>query len=69
MMVIKNYIRISPPLVMTHDEVDDMVGRLGVALERAKAGTACRHRLHDVELARGRPGLTGAARVRRRDCQ
>ena len=38
MMCIKNYIRISPPLVMTHDEVDDMVGRLGVAVERARAG-------------------------------
>ena len=35
---VKNYMRISPPLIMTHDEVDDMVGRLGVAVERAKAG-------------------------------
>ena len=35
---VKNYMRISPPLIMTRDEVDDMVGRLGVAIERAKAG-------------------------------
>ncbi len=38
MMCIKNCIRISPPLVMTHDEVDDMVGRPGVAVERSRAG-------------------------------
>ena len=38
MMCIKNCIRISPPLVMTHDEVDDVVGRMGVAVERARAG-------------------------------
>ena len=38
MICVKNYIRIAPPLVMTHDEVDDLVGRLGVAIERAKAG-------------------------------
>ena len=35
---VKNYMRISPPLIMTHDEVDDMVGRLGAAIDRAKAG-------------------------------
>ena len=38
MICVKNHIRIAPPLVMTHDEVDDLVGRLGVAIERAKAG-------------------------------
>ena len=38
MMCIKNCIRISPPLVMTHDEVDEVVGRMGVAVERARAG-------------------------------
>ena len=35
---VKNYIRISPPLIMTRDEVDDMVGRLGAAIDRARAG-------------------------------
>ena len=38
MMCIRNCIRISPPPVTTHDEVDDMVGRPGVAVERAGAG-------------------------------
>ena len=38
MICVKNYIRIAPPLVMTRDEVDDLVGRLGVAIERAKSG-------------------------------
>ena len=38
MICVKNYIRISPPAIMIHEEVKDMVGRLGVAIERAKRG-------------------------------
>ena len=37
MICVKNFIRISPPAIMTHDEVDDLVGRLGAAIERAKS--------------------------------
>ena len=37
MICVKNYIRISPPAIMTDEEVKDAVGRLGVAIERAKS--------------------------------
>ena len=38
MMCVKNYMRISPPAIMTHEEVTDVVGRLGIAIESAKTG-------------------------------
>ena len=34
---VKNYIRICPPAIMTHEEVKDVVGRLGAAIQRAKS--------------------------------
>ena len=37
MICVKNFIRISPPAIMTDAELDDMIGRLGTAIERAKS--------------------------------
>jgi hypothetical protein len=36
MIAVKNYIRISPPSIMTKDEVKDVVDRLDKAITRAK---------------------------------
>ena len=38
MIVVKNYVRICPPLVITEAELDDVVGRLDAAIKRAEEG-------------------------------
>lgn len=38
MICVKNYIRISPPSIMTDEEVKDVVGRLDAAITLAKSG-------------------------------
>ena len=38
LICVKNYIRICPPIITTQSEIDDIVGRLGVALARAGQG-------------------------------
>ena len=36
MIAVKNYMRVCPPLIVTEDEIDDIVGRLDRAITRAK---------------------------------
>ena len=35
MIAVKNYMRICPPLIITENEIDDVVGRLDKAITRA----------------------------------
>ena len=35
---VKNYMRISPPLIVTDDDIDEIAGRLGRALQRSADG-------------------------------
>lgn len=42
MICVKNYIRISPPSIMTEEEVKDVVGRLDAAITRAKSAQPIR---------------------------
>ena len=35
---VKNYLRISPPLIATYEELDEIVGRLDRSLQRAVDG-------------------------------
>jgi adenosylmethionine-8-amino-7-oxononanoate aminotransferase len=36
---VKNFIRICPPLIITEAQIDDMIGRLRKAIERAQSDT------------------------------
>ena len=38
MIVVKNYARICPPTIATEAELDDIVGRLDIAIARAMRG-------------------------------
>ncbi|MEC9152538.1 MAG: aspartate aminotransferase family protein [Pseudomonadota bacterium] len=38
LIVVKNYVRFCPPLIASHEELDDMVGRLDAAIVKAKLG-------------------------------
>jgi hypothetical protein len=38
LICVKNYIRPSPPVIMAPAEVEDVIGRLGAAIARAKSG-------------------------------
>ena len=35
---VKNYMRISPPLIVTYEELDELVGRLEQSIQRAVDG-------------------------------
>lgn len=38
LICVKNFLRICPPLIITEDEIDDIVGRLERAVQKAQAG-------------------------------
>ena len=38
LIVVKNYVRFCPPLIASHEELDDMVGRLDGAIAKAELG-------------------------------
>ena len=38
MIVVKNYCRICPPIIITETELDDIIGRLDIAISRAMRG-------------------------------
>ena len=38
LIVVKNYVRFCPPLIASHEELDDMVGRLDAAIAKAELG-------------------------------
>ena len=43
LIAVKNYVRFCPPLIASHEELDDMIGRLDTAIAKAKEG-------HDIGI-------------------
>ncbi len=43
LIAVKNYVRFCPPTIATHDELDDMLGRLDAAITRAEEK-------HDIDI-------------------